>query len=599
MRISMWRGACVAASLGVALSVSAAETPHEFVERVNRELTALSREVAQASWVQSTYITPDTQAISARADDAYLAYFSAAVEASKRYSGLNLDAADARALELLRLGVSSPAPKDPAQRAELTRLSSGLEAAFGSARYCLDGKERCLTVDELGELMAKSRDYDELQKIWVGWHDTAAPMRADYARFVELANGGARELGFDDLGAMWRSKYDMTPAAFQAEAERLWRQVQPLYVALHCYTRSRLAQRYGAERVRPGAPIPAHLLGNMWAQQWNRIYDDLLKPFPGASIESADRALAEQHWDAQRMTRSAEGFYTSLGFPALPASFWERSMLTRPRDRDVVCHASAWNMDGGDDLRIKMCMQPTEEDLFTIYHELGHVYYYVSYRDQPYLFRGGAHDGFHEAVGDTVNLSVTPGYLAGIGLVHPVRPSREAVINAQMKMALEKIAFLPFGKVVDEWRWKVFSGEIQPADYNRTWWELRRRYQGIAPPVARDETRFDPGAKYHVAANVPYTRYFLSFILQFQMHKALCAAAGFTGPLHECSVYGSAAAGRRLRAMLAAGASQPWPDTLEQLTGTRRMDAAAIIEYFQPLEQWLAEQNRGQRCGWK
>jgi len=599
MRISLWRSACAVASLGVVLNVSAAETPHEFVGRVNRELEALSRQVAQADWVQLTYITPDTQAISARANDAYLAYFSEAVEASKRYAGVNLEPADARALRLLRLGVSSPAPKDPAQRAELTRLSASLEAAFGSARYCLDGKERCLSVDELGELMAKSRDYDELQKIWVGWHDTAAPMRADYARFVELANAGARELGFADMGAMWRSKYDMPPADFQAEAERLWRQVRPLYVALHCYTRARLAQRYGADRVRPGAPIPAHLLGNMWAQQWNRIYDDLLKPFPEASIESADGALREQRWDAQRMTRSAEGFYTSLGFPALPGSFWERSMLTRPRDRDVVCHASAWNMDGRDDVRIKMCMQPTEEDLFTIYHELGHVYYYVSYRDQPYLFRSGAHDGFHEAIGDTVNLSVTPGYLAGIGLVRPVQPSREAVINAQMKMALEKIAFLPFGKVVDEWRWKVFSGEIKPADYNRTWWELRRQYQGIAPPVARDETRFDAGAKYHVAANVPYTRYFLSFILQFQMHKALCAAAGFKGPLHECSVYGNAEAGRRLRALLAAGASQPWPDTLEQLTGTRRMDAAAIIEYFQPLEQWLAGQNRGQRCGWQ
>jgi peptidyl-dipeptidase A len=599
VRIPVWHSVCVVAGLLIAFTVAAAETSHDFVSRVNRELDALSREVAQADWVQSTYITPDTQAISARANDAYLAYFNETVEASKRYAGLSLDAADARALKLLRLGVSSPAPQDPAQRAELTRLSSGLKAAFSSAKYCLNGNERCLSVDELGELMAKSRDYAELEKIWVGWHDTAAPMRADYARFVELANAGARELGFADMGAMWRSKYDMAPAEFQAEAERLWRQVQPLYVALHCYTRTRLGQRYGIDRVRPGEPIPAQLLGNMWAQQWNRIYDDLLKPFPEASIESADAALTKQQWDAQRMARSAEGFYTSLGFPALPGSFWERSMLTRPRDRDVVCHASAWNMDGRDDVRIKMCMQATEEDLFTIYHELGHVYYYVSYREQPYLFRSGAHDGFHEAIGDTVNLSVTPEYLAGIGLVRPVQPSREAVINAQMKMALEKIAFLPFGKVVDEWRWKVFSGEIRPADYNRTWWELRRRYQGIAPPVARDESSFDPGAKYHVAANVPYTRYFLSFILQFQMHKALCAAAGFKGPLHECSIYGNAEAGRRLRTLLAAGASQPWPDTLEQLTGTRRMDAAAIIEYFQPLERWLARQNRGQRCGWQ
>ena len=591
----MASGGATAAGSGAGTAASA----HEFVMRVNAELGALANEVEQADWVQATYITPDTQAIAARANEAYLARFSAEVEAAKRLAGLDIDPEDARALELLRLDVSAPAPADPAQRAELTRLAARLEAGFGAAKVCLEGQDHCMSVDELGEIMARSRDYDELTRIWTAWHDSAAPQRADYARFVELANAGARELGFADMGALWRSRYDMESQAFQAKAERLWQQLRPLYVALHCYTRTRLAARYGADKVRPGEPIPAQLLGNMWAQQWGRIYDDLLKPFPAASIESADAALAAQHWDAVRMTRSAEGFYTSLGFPALPASFWERSMLTRPRDRDVVCHASAWNIDGGQDVRIKMCMQPTEEDLFTIYHELGHVYYYLSYREQPYLFRRGAHDGFHEAIGDTVNLSVTPGYLASIGLVRPVQPSREAVINQQMKMALDKIAFLPFGKVVDEWRWKVFAGEIRPADYNRSWWALRRQYQGIAPPLARDERNFDAAAKYHVPANTPYTRYFLSFVLQFQLHQALCKAAGFQGPLHECSIYGNAEAGRRLRAMLAAGASRPWPDTLEQLTGSRHMDAAAIIEYFQPLQRWLAEQNRGQRCGWQ
>ena len=593
------RVALLCAGLITTLGVAATETAREFVARINAELGALASQAEQADWVQATYITPDTQAISARASEAYLARFGAAVEAAKHVSRVDIDAADARALELLRLDVSAPAPAAAAERAELTRLAARLEAGYGAATVCLDGQEHCVSVDELGERMAGSRDYAELTRLWTAWHDTAAPQRADYTRFVELANAGARELGFADMGALWRSRYDMSPEAFQSEAERLWQQVRPLYVALHCYARTRLAAHYGADKVRAGQPIPAQLFGNMWAQQWNRIYDDLLKPFPAASVESADRELKEQKWDAVRMTRSAESFYTSLGFPALPASFWERSMLSRPRDRDVVCHASAWSIDMADDVRIKMCMQPTEEDLFTIYHELGHVYYYLSYRDQPYLFRSGAHDGFHEAVGDTVNLSVTPAYLASIGLVRPVLPSREAVINAQMKMALEKIAFLPFGKVVDEWRWQVFSGAIRPADYNRSWWALRRQYQGIAPPVARDADDFDAGAKYHVPANVPYTRYFLSFILQFQLHKALCKAAGFEGALHECSIHGNAEAGRRLRALLAVGASQPWPDTLEQLTGSRRMDAAAIIEYFQPLQRWLDGENRGQRCGWQ
>jgi peptidyl-dipeptidase A len=423
-------------------------------------------------------------------------------------------------------------------------------------------------------------------------------MRKDYARFVDLQNQGARELGYKDTGAMWRAGYDMSPDEFTAVAEKLFNQVKPLYDALHCYTRAKLAEKYGADKVQPGEPIPAHLLGNMWAQQWNRIYDDILMPYPKERVESADRALASQKWDAVKMTRSAESAYTSLGFPELPKSFWERSMLTRPRDRDVQCHASAWHVDAKSDVRIKMCMQPNEEDLFTIYHELGHVFYYLSYKDLPYMFEGGAHDGFHEAIGDTLNLSVTPAYLSKLGLARAAKPSNETVINSQMKMAVDKIAFLPFGKVVDEWRWRVFSGEIKPADYNRSWWQLRRKYQGIAPAVARDESQFDPGAKYHVPANTPYTRYFLSFIIQFQFHKALCDAAGWKGPLHECSVFGNQEAGQKFQQMLAAGASQPWQDTLEKLTGTREMDASVIIEYFQPLMQWLQEKNRGQSCGW-
>jgi peptidyl-dipeptidase A len=349
--------------------------------------------------------------------------------------------------------------------------------------------------------------------------------------------------------------------------------------------------------VPPGQPIPAQLLGNMWAQQWAKIYD-LIEPYPGVANLDVDAALKRQHYDARRMTESAEAFYVSLGFPKLPATFWERSMLTRPRDREVVCHASAWHMDLAEDVRIKQCIRPTEEDLRTIYHELGHVYYDLSYKDQPYLFQNGANEGFHEAIGDTVLLSMTPGYLSTIKLVGNVKPSRESVINQQMKLALDRIAFLPFGKLVDQWRWKVFSGDVTPANYNQAWWELRTRYQGVAPPVPRSEEDFDPGAKYHIPGNTPYARYFIAFILQYQFQRALCQAAGFTGPLHECSVYGNAEAGKRFAEMLALGQSQPWPDALEKLTGTREMDASAIVDYFTPLMGWLKEKNQGQHCGW-
>jgi peptidyl-dipeptidase A len=574
------------------------ESAANFVVRLNSELTDLGKEVSAAGWVQQTYITPDTELLNARANERYLEYFSKAVEESKRYEGQTFDKDAARAMLLLKLGVAAPAPNDAKKRAELTTLTSRLESTYGQSKYCPKGPESCRNVDELSEVLAKSRKYDELTEAWAGWHSIAPPMRKDYARFVELANEGARELGFADLGAMWRSQYDMTPEAFDQEASRLYEQVKPLYDELHCYTRAKLAKKYGEDRVPAGKPIPAQLLGNMWAQQWNKIYDDILEPYHGVANLNVDRALKQQGYDAKRMTESAESFYVSLGFPKLPATFWERSMLTRPRDREVVCHASAWQMDSRDDVRIKQCITPTEEDLQTIYHELGHVYYDLSYMHQPFLFQNGAHDGFHEAIGDTVVLSMTPGYLSSIKLVGSVKPSKEAVINQQMKMAADKIAFLPFGKLIDEWRWRVFSGEIKPENYNKSWWDLRTKYQGIAPPVPRTEEDFDPGAKYHIPANTPYTRYFLAYILQFQFHRALCQTAGFKGPLHECSVYANKEAGRRFAEMLALGQSQPWPDALEKLTGSRAMDASAIIDYFKPLMDWLQEQNKGQTCGW-
>jgi len=574
----------------------------EFVAGVNRDLAPLLVEGQTAGWVQSTYITADTELLSAKATERLLAYLSQAAESAKRYRGQRLAPETARALMLLKQSVAAPAPADPAKRAELAALGARLEAAYGAGKYCEPapaggGAPRCQSIDELASILAKSRDYDALTEAWRRWHTISVPMRADYARFVALANEGARELGYPDLGAMWRSGYDMEPDAFAAEAARLWTQVEPLYRDLHCYARERLARQYGAERVPPGQPIPAQLLGNLWAQHWNNVYD-LLEPYPGASDLDTDGALVAQHYDAQRMVRNAEQFYVSLGFAPLPASFWERSLLTRPRDRDVVCHASAWTLDLKDDVRIKLCIEVNYEDLQTIYHELGHVYYYRAYQDQPLLFQSGAHDGFHEAIGDTVTLSMTPAYLETVGLVNGTSRSREAMLNQQMKQALQKVAFLPFGKLIDEWRWRVFSGEVTPANYNAAWWALRRKYQGVSAPLPRSEADFDPGAKYHVPANTPYTRYFLSYILQFQFQKALCDAAGFKGPLHECSIYGSAEAGRRFRAMLAAGASRPWQDTLEQLTGTRRMDAAAITEYFAPLAAWLREQNQGKRCGW-
>lgn len=477
----------------------------------------------------------------------------------------------------------------------MIQIASSLDGDYGKGKYC-PKPDDCLDITAIEKIMHESRDPNELKDVWLGWHKVGAPMRQRYARFVGLSNQGAREMGFKDVGAMWRSGYDMTPEQFNAELDRLWQQVRPLYLSLHTYVRARLSQYYGPNAVPPDGPIPADLLGNPWAQQWDGIFPLLGLPENSRGYDLTE-LLKAKDLDAKGMVRYGENFYKSLGFAPLPETFWERSLFTKPRDRDVVCHASAWDIDNQDDLRVKMCIQVRDVDFITIHHELGHNFYQRAYKGQPFLFENGANDGFHEAIGDTIALAVTPEYLHQIGLLDKV-PSADADIPLLLKKALEKVAFLPFGLMIDEWRWKVFSGEITPANYNQAWWDMRLKYQGVAPPVARSEADFDPGAKYHVAGNVPYMRYFLADILQFQFYRALCKEAGFTGPLHRCTFFNSKAAGAKLNKMLSMGQSRPWPDALQALTGQRQMDASAILDYFAPLQKWLDEQNKGQKTGW-
>jgi peptidyl-dipeptidase A len=390
----------------------------------------------------------------------------------------------------------------------------------------------------------------------------------------------------------------MPPDAFAKEEDRLWDQLRPLYESLHAYVRGQLRKKYGNDLVPAHGPIPAHLLGNIWSQEWNNVYALMDSPKPAQSYDLS-KILQDRHTDAKGMVHYGEAFFTSLGFAPLPRTFWERSLFTKPADRDVVCHASAWDVDFKDDLRVKMCIQIREEDFRTIHHELGHNFYQRAYNTQPSLFQNSANDGFHEAVGDTIALSVTPEYLKKIGLIDVVPPA-SGDIDYLLQQALEKVAFLPFGLLVDKWRWEVFSGQVKPEEYNKAWWELRRKYQGIVPPAERTEAEFDPGAKYHVPGNVPYARYFLARILQYQFQRALCREAGSTGPLHRCSIYGNKAAGEKLNKMLALGASKPWPEALETLTGEKQMDASALAGYFAPLKAWLDEQNKANHypVGW-
>ena len=575
------------------------EGARAFVAAVEKDLFDLSVISGRAQWVNATYITDDT--------DALAAYFGTiATEKGVKYAGEaakyaqvpGLDFDTARKLNILRGALVLPAPATPGAANELNTIATRLQSTYGKGRATHNGKP--ITGDDAEALMGTLRNPAELSEIWKSWHENVGrPMRNDYTRLVQLANAGAKELGYTDTGAMWRSQYDMTPEQFSEMYDRLWSEVKPLYDDLHCYTRTKLNQKYGNAVQPANGPIRADLLGNMWAQEWGNIYEIVAPKGAGDVGYDVTKLLEAKKKNPTDMVRIGEGFYSSLGMAPLPASFWGRSQITRPRDREVVCHASAWDLDNKDDLRIKMCTKVNGDDFVTIHHELGHNYYQRAYNQQPYLYLNGANDGFHEAIGDFIALSITPEYLVQIGLLDRSKvPSADKDTGLLLRQAMDKVAFLPFGLMVDKWRWGVFDGSITTANYNQAWVDLKRQYQGITPPVPRSEADFDPGAKFHIPGNTPYARYFLARLLQFQFYKAACDMSGWKGPLHRCSFYGNKEVGQRLNQMLAMGASKPWPDALQAFTGTRDISGKPMLEYFAPLQAWLKQQNAGKQCGW-
>jgi peptidyl-dipeptidase A len=586
-----------ACSVSAPSATVSSEDADSFLADANQTLLRLDIEEQRASWVAENFITTDTEALAARADQILSEASARLAKESRKFDHVDVSPEARRQLQLLKVARTVAAPADPRDSAELARILASLEGAYGRGKWCKDATkpESCLDVNQITNVMAASRNPAELRAVWEGWHAIAPPMRSDYVRFVDLANKGARELGFADTGALWRSKYDMPPDAFGKELDRLWDQVRPLYLSLHAYVRMRLHQKYG-DAVPANGPIPAHMLGNIWAQDWSNVYP-LAAPATSDRGYSLDRILASRKMTSVDMTKTAERFFMSLGFAPLPQTFWERSLFVKPRDRDVVCHASAWDIDAVDDLRVKVCLEPKEEDFLTIHHELGHNFYQRAYNTLPPLFRDSANDGFHEAIGDTIALSVTPEYLVKIGLLDKAPPP-SSDIGLLLARALDKVAFLPFGLLIDQWRWQVFAGQVTPDHYNEAWWALSLKYQGIAPASARGEAFFDPAAKYHVPSNTPYMRYFLATILQFQFHRALAREAGCTGPLSRCSIYDNKQVGARLEAMLKMGQSQPWPEALHALTGSKKMDASALLDYFAPLQKWLDEQIKDAPSGW-
>ncbi len=590
-------GACTtttALSDNKTASAATPEAAEKFVAEAERRRAEYSLRANRVSWVNATNITDDTDTMAAESANEGLALIDELARGARRFDGVPVKPETARKLKLLKLAFTEPSPSDAKLREEMSKLVVSMQSDYGKGKYCPNGDQsKCLTLGDMEKTLAESRDPAELKKVWLGWHKVSPAYRERYARFVELSNQGAKEMGFPNTGELWRSQYDMPPAAFSVETERLWQQVKPLYDSLYTYTRNKLADHYGDTTVARDRPIPAHLLGNMWSQQWGNIYP-LVKPAsvnPGYDLTAA---LKKKNTTPKQMVKYGESFFTSLGLPALPETFWQRSLFVKPQDREVVCHASAWDLDDKNDVRIKMCIEINAEDFSTVHHELGHNYYQLAYNQQPQLFREGANDGFHEAIGDTIALSVTPEYLQKVGLIDKA-PDASNDTGWLLEQALDKIAFLPFGYLMDQWRWKVFAGEAKPQDYDKLWWDLREKYQGIARPEPTQPGGFDAGAKYHIASNVPYMRYFMAHVMQYQFHRSLCKEAGYSGPLHRCSIYGSKAAGDKLKVMLEKGSSQPWPQTLKLMTGEETMDASAILDYYAPLKKWLDEQNAAYR----
>lgn len=607
-RYPNFRAVTLAATLGIALAACTpppaptsqpeaaprAEDALTFLDDAERQLAAISEEASRIGWVNETYINFDTDWLVANVGARYTELGVKLAKEATKFDDVVVPPDARRKLDILKQALTLPAPDRPGAAQELAEITTRLQSTYGVGKIDFEG--RTVPQAETEVLMRQLRDPAKLEEIWTKWHDYAKVMKDDYARMVEIANEGAQELGFADVGALWRSGYDMPPDAFAEEVDRLWGQVKPLYDDLHCYVRSELNERYGDDVVPLDEPIRADLLGNMWAQSWGELYDMVQPPDADTGID-LNKLLVDKGYDPVKMVRTGEAFFSSLGFDPLPDTFWERSQIVRPEGREVICHASAWDLDAQDDLRIKMCTVVGAEDFRTVHHEIGHNYYQRAYKDQPTLFRGGANDGFHEAIGDTITLSITPEYLRQLGLIDEV-PDASKDVGLLLQQALDGVAFLPFGLLVDKWRWQVFSGELTPETYNTGWWALRTQYQGVRPPSDRPADAFDPGAKYHIPANTPYMRYFLARILQYQFYKAACDLAGWTGPLHRCSFYGSKEAGERLNAMLELGTSRPWQEALEAFTGQRDMDASAILAYYAPLTEWLKEQNAGKTCGW-
>ena len=572
----------------------------EFLANVELENKKDGPVIYSASWISSNFITYDSQKVIADyGTKSTLKSLQRSREAAS-FDGLDTSKENQRMLNILKSSFVMPPPLDEELASELSEITTSLEAMYGSGEYCFDDEE-CYDLEAFESIIDNSRDPKELLRAWEGWHEIGKPMKPMYMRMVDIGNQGSVDLGYEGLSDLWFSKYDMPAEDFLDDTDRVWSEVKPLYDALHCHVRAKLNEHYGDEVISKTGPLPVHMLGNMWGQSWSNIYDLVYEEKPDSKYIDVTKIINEKSLSEIEMVEYAEDFFISMGFKPLPKTFWERSLFVKPRDRSVVCHASAWNLDpANNDLRIKMCIEKNEEDFITIHHELGHIFYYQAYNHIPTVFQAGANDGFHEAFGDLLTLSITPDYLVDIGFISEddAEEAKQDPIGLLMKQALDGVVIVPWALMLDKWRSGVFDGDIDESNLNSSWWSLREEYQGINTSYERSENYFDPGAKYHIPGNTPYTRYYLASIMQYQFHEALCNLINYDGYLHECSIYGNKEAGDRIITTMAMGQSLPWQDAFENLTGSRQLSGKSIMNYYAPLKEWLDEENKNRTCGW-
>jgi|TARA_B100002019_G_scaffold56893_1_gene48910 peptidyl-dipeptidase A len=572
----------------------------DFLNNIEEENKNDGPVIYSASWISSNFITYDSQKVIADYGTRYTLKSLERSREASAFDDVSTSAENRRMLNILKSSFVMPPPLNKELASELSSITTSLEAMYGSGEHCYEDGS-CYDLEAFESIIDNSRDPEELLKAWQGWHEIGKPMKSMYMRMVDIGNQGSKDLGYQGLSDLWFSKYDMPADEFLNETDRVWEEVKPLYDALHCHVRAKLNEHYGDNVVPESGPLPVHLLGNMWGQSWSNIYDLVYTEESQQNSVDVTKIIEEKGLNEIEMVEYAEDFFLSIGFDPLPDTFWERSLFVKPRDRSVVCHASAWNLDpANNDLRIKMCIEKNEEDFVTIHHELGHIFYYQAYNHLPTLFQGGANDGFHEAFGDLLTLSITPDYLTQIDFITEEQASvaKEDPIGLLMKQALDGVVVVPWALMLDKWRSGVFNGEIDETNLNSSWWKLREYYQGINTSTERSEDYFDPGAKYHIPGNTPYTRYYLARIMQYQFHEALCNEIEFDGLLHECSIYGSEKAGDKIISTMAMGESLPWQDAFENLTGSRKLSGKSILNYYAPLKDWLDEQNENRTCGW-